>query len=662
MGSPAFPLEMAPRMNSLTLYESVYNSTTVAPYNALTRDSVMPYRLSLLPRLLNFTLAAYATLAAPVVLAQRPAQPHAFTVGGNQFLLDGKPYQVISGEMHYPRVPREYWRDRLHKARVMGLNTITTYAFWNLHEPQPGVYDFSGQYDIAEYIREAQAEGLHVIFRPGPYVCAEWELGGYPSWLLKDRSLVLRSTDPKYNAAVEGWFARLGKEIEPLLAKNGGPIIAVQVENEYGALGESKDYLAQVKQQIVKAGMGDALLFTSNQPADTAKGSLPELPTVINFGTGNAQKSFEKLDELRPDGPRMTGEFWAGWFDKWGEQHHETDGMKEAAEFRWMLERGYSVSLYMFHGGTTFGWMNGADSHTGTDYHPDTTSYDYDAPLDESGRPRYKFDLFRKIIADVTHVAPATLPKQRPLVNFPIAARMLSASLWRNLPTPVNSKMPLAFEDLNQSFGYVLYRTGLDEGDGGKLALNGLHDYAQIYVDQQLVGTLDRRNGEQTLDLPRQSRAGTLDILVENTGRVNYSAAIRGERAGLTADVTLDGRELKGWEIFPLPMDKLSTLRLLPEPCTGPCFFQARMTVKQATDTYLDTRGLHKGQLWLGEHNLGRFWTSEGPEFTLYAPGPWLTTGTTKVTFFDLRGDDSDRLSTTAKAIFGATKTTRENQ
>jgi beta-galactosidase len=607
-------------------------------------------------------LAAYFGVSATCAHAQSVPLvnniSHTFTVGGNQFLMDGKPFQVISGEMHYPRVPRAYWPDRFRKARAMGLNTITTYVFWNVHEPRPGVYDFSGQNDIAEFIREAQAEGLNVIVRPGPYICGEWELGGYPSWLLKDRSLVLRSSDPKYTAAVHTWLMRLGQEIKPLLAKNGGPIIAVQLENEYGSFGDDKAYLENLKSDLIASGMGDALLYTADGAAQLPKGSLPELPAVINFGTGDAEKSFAKLEALRPDGPRMSGEYWAGWFDHWGDKHHATDGNREAAELRWMLTRGYSVSMYMFHGGTSFGWMNGANSD-GHNFQPDTTSYDYDAPLDEKGEPRAKFETFRKVIAEVTGKTPPPLPKLVPPAVFPIAPQMLSASLWRNLPTPVNSKTPLTFEDLDQSYGYVLYRTGLDEGDGGKLVLEGLHDYAQIYVDQQLVGTLDRRLGTTSLDIPKQTHAATLDILVENSGRVNYTAVIRTERKGLTGSVTLDGNPPKSWEIYSLPMDNLATLRFLPEPCAGPCFFQTEMQVKQPADTYLDTRGLHKGMAWIGTQPLGRFW-SIGPQNALYTPGPWLQPGANSITFFDLMGDATDRLKTVTEPIFGATTSVRE--
>jgi beta-galactosidase len=612
------------------------------------------------------TVVASALLLAMTgggkALSQSVSSPrHTFTVSGKQFLADGKPYQIVSGEMHYPRVPRADWPDRFQKAKAMGLNTITTYVFWNVHEPRPGVYDFSGQNDVAEYLREAQAAGLNVILRPGPYVCAEWELGGYPSWLLKDPTLVLRSTDPRYTAAVHRWFQRLGQEIQPLLLKNGGPIIAVQLENEYGSFGDDKAYLEGLKQELIASGMGDTLLYTADGADQIPKGSLPELPAVINFGTGDAAKSFATLERLRPDGPRMSGEYWAGWFDHWGSKHHETDGNEEAAELRWMLGRGYSVSMYMFHGGTSFGWMNGANS-SGKDYQPDTTSYDYDAPLDERGEPRAKFFAFRTAIAETTGAMPAPLPPPTHAASFPIATETRSASLWRNLPTPIPSKKLLSFEDLGQSYGYVLYRTGLNEGQAGKLVLDGLHDYAQVYVDQQLVGTLDRRLGTNMLDLPARANAATLDILVENSGRVNYTSAIRNERKGILGGVTLAGKPLEGWEIYSLPMDNLDkpgTLRFLPEPCEGPCFYQTAINATDPADTYIDTQALHKGMLWLGSHALGRFW-SIGPQYTLYAPGAWLRRGSNAIIFFDLRGTPGDRVRSVAEPIFGATVSTRD--
>jgi beta-galactosidase len=608
--------------------------------------------------LFHLAVCGAALLAAVAAASAQSATPHTFGVSGAQFLLDGKPYQVISGEMHYPRVPRAYWRDRFRKARAMGLNTITTYAFWNVHEPRPGVYDFSGQNDIAEYIREAQQEGLHVILRPGPYVCAEWELGGYPSWLLKDRGMVLRGNDPKYIAAMQSWFARLGKEIEPLLLRNGGPIIAIQVENEYGSFGDDQAYMQAVKSALQQSGMGADVLYTADGPSELPKGAIPGLPAVINFGTGDAEKSFAKLATLRPDGPRMSGEYWAGWFDHWGEKHHETDGTREAAELEWMLRHGYSVSMYMFHGGTSFGWMNGANSD-GKNFEPDTTSYDYDAPLDEQGTPRQKFYAFRDVIARATGQTPAALPAAAAPRAFAIAPRAETASLWRNLPRPTDSKTLLTMEDMDQSYGYVLYRTGIDEGDGGELVLDGLHDYAQVYVDQKLVGTLDRRLGASRLTVPVMTKAATLDILVENSGRVNYTKVIRGERKGLTGAVTLGGKEPKHWEIYSLPMDDLTKLRFLPESCEGPCFYRTEMTVPAAADTYLDTRGVHKGEVWLNQRPLGRFW-SIGPQYALFTPAPWMNAGRNEVVYFDLMGTPADVLKSVVKPIFGTTTSQRD--
>jgi beta-galactosidase len=577
---------------------------------------------------------------------------HTFAVSGGQFLLDGKPYQIISGEMHYPRVPREYWRDRFRKARAMGLNTITTYVFWNLHEPRPGVYDFSGQNDVAEYIREAQQEGLNVILRPGPYVCAEWELGGYPSWLLKDRSLVLRSTDPKYLAAVDQWFTRLGKEITPLLLRNGGPIIAVQVENEYGSFGDDHAYMESVRSALQKNGLAADVLYTADGPEQVPKGSFSDLPAVINFGSGEAERSFAILKSLRPKGPFMSGEYWAGWFDHWGEKHHTTDAQREASEVEWMLRNGYSVSMYMFHGGTSFGWMNGANSD-GKNYEPDSTSYDYDAPLDESGQPTKKYYVMRDAIASVTGRSLPDVPPAAPAREFSFSNKMESASLWNNLPKAVESATLLTMEDLDQSYGYILYRTEFAAGEGGELAIDGLHDYAQVYVDQKLAGTLDRRLNTSHLILPIAKTAATLDILVENTGRVNFTKVIRGERKGITGSVTLGGKLPNHWQIYSLPMDKLENLHFSSEGCEGPCFYRVALNVPGIADTFIDTHSVHKGETWINSRPLGRFW-STGPQFTLFTPGPWLHAGQNEVLFFDLMGSSNVALRSVSQADYGS--------
>lgn len=603
-----------------------------------------------------FVFAVCFSIASAESADVKPAM-HSFSVAGHDFLYDGKPYQIISGEMHYPRIPRADWRDRFRKARAMGLNAITTYVFWNVHEPRPGVFDFSGQNDVAEYIREAQQEGLNVILRPGPYVCAEWEFGGYPSWLLKDSSVKLRSDDPKFLAAMDAWFARLGQEIRPLLLRNGGPIIAIQVENEYGSFGADHGYMEAVKSALIKNGMDADVLYTADGAEELPKGALPELPAVINFGAGDAKSSFATLETLRPDGPRMSGEYWAGWFDHWGGKHFSSDGDSEKSELEWMLRQGYSVSIYMFDGGTNFGWMNGANSN-GTDYKPDTTSYDYDAPVDERGAPRQKYFDFRTVIGEVTRRELPPVPQTPATMRFQMGPTE-SASLWSNLTRPVDSETPLTMEELGQSYGYILYRTSLQAGDGGDLVVNGLHDYAQIYIDQKLVGTLDRRLGTSHLQLPQGGPAVTLDILVENSGRVNYTAVIQGERKGITGTVTLAGNAIKGWHIYSLPMDDLSKIHFAPGACDGPCFYRSEMMVPSAADTYLDTRGASKGEAWLNGHALGRFW-NVGPQFTLYTPGAWLKEGKNEVVFFDLNGTRHDGVTSVSSPVFGATTTQRD--
>lgn len=443
---------------------------------------------------------------------------------------------------------------------------------------------------------------------------------------------------------------RLGKEIAPLLLKNGGPIIAIQVENEYGSFGDDHAYMEAVKSALLSSGMGADVLYTADGPEQIPKGSLPELPAVINFGGGDAKAAFATLQTLRPDGPRMSGEYWAGWFDHWDEKHHETDGNREAAELEWMLRQGFSVSMYMFHGGTSFGWMNGANSN-GTNFEPDTTSYDYDAPLDEQGKPRQKFFAFRDAIAKVTGSALPPVPPDTPTHTFPIDSRLESASLWSNLPEPVSASTPLTMEDLNQSYGYVLYRTELSAGESGELSLEGLHDYAQIYIDQKLIGTLDRRIATTRLRLPQMSKASALDILVENSGRVNFTKVIRTERKGLTGAVMLAGKELQGWKIYSLPMDDLGKLKFHSEPCAGPCFYRTQMTVTTPSDTFLDTRALHKGEVWINYRPLGRFW-SIGPQDALLLPGPWLKAGSNEVTWFDLIGDDTRNVTSVNAPIF----------
>jgi len=563
------------------------------------------------------------------------APDHHFGIEGDHFVLDGKPFQIISGEMHYARIPREYWRDRLKKARAMGLNTVSTYVFWNVHEPKPGVYDFSGSLDVAAFVRMAQEEGLYVILRPGPYSCAEWDLGGYPAWLLADPDIVLRSTDEKFMRPAERWLARLGRELAPLQITRGGPILAVQVENEYGSFGDDKAYLKRVRDALENAGFTKSLLFTADGGDELAAGTLPDVHAAINFGPGDAKTEFPKLQKFRPGRPVLNSEYWDGWFDHWGEKHQVTDAKQQADEVDWILAQGYSINFYMVHGGTSFGFMSGANWDD-NNYEPDVTSYDYDCALSESGALTPKYFAFRDVIAK--HRPGGTMPDPPaplPVMEVPEFDLHESALLWSNLPAAISLESPRSMETLGQSYGYILYRTKVRARVTGELQIRELRSYAQVFLNGKLVGTLDRRKKQNRVQV-EASADSQLDILVEGTGRINFGAELRNERQGINGTVTLAGKELSGWQIFPLPMDDLSKLQfhgLLKNAPVGPAFYRGHFDLKDTGDTFLDTRGWGKGAVWINGHALGRFWNL-GPQQTLYVPAPWLQKGNNEIVVF----------------------------
>ncbi len=537
--------------------------------------------------------------------------------------------------MEYARIPRAYWKDRLQKARAMGLNTIATYVYWNLHEPQPGVYNFEGDKDGAAFVREAQQQGLFVILRPGPYICTEWDFGGFPAWLLKGHSMVVRSRDADFLAATARWLDRLGSELGPLQVEEGGPILMVQVENEYGSFGKDHEYMQQMHDQLKHAGFTRAVLYTADGPEETPDVCLPDLPSGINFGPGKAQKGFELLRSYGRRGPFFASEYWAGWFDFWGEKYTVTKAQDQAADIEWMLRQGYSINIYMFHGGTTFGWMNGANSK-GEDYRPFITSYDYDSALDESGRPTPKYDLFRETIQRVTQTIPPAIPVTPAPIRIAPFRLGQSASLWQHLPQPVRSNVPLSMEDVGQAYGYILYRTHISGPTSASLAFDVLHDYAQVYVDGKLAGSLDRRLRQTHLALHVTAEKAQLDVLVENTGRVNFGLALRGERKGILGGVTFDGRPVLDWQIYPLPMENPGELTYTDSDAEGPSFYRGAFSIAEPADTFLDTSAFGKGMVWLNGRALGRVWDI-GPQKTLYIPGPWLLKGLNDVIVFDLK-------------------------
>lgn len=571
--------------------------------------------------------------------AQRSSVPGSFKVAGDHFELNGKPFLVVSGEIHYARIPREYWRQRMQMAKAMGLNTLATYVFWNVHEPKPGVYDFTGNSDLKAFLKMAQEEHLWVLLRAGPYSCAEWEFGGFPAWLLKDpkMSTALRANDPAFMEPAGRWIRRLGQEVGSMQIENGGPVIATQIENEYGNFSNDHAYMTAMHDIFVQAGFTKSLLYTVDPSKSLAQGEIEGIYSGVNFGTGNAAHGLDALAKERPGQPLFSTEYWPGWFDLWGHPHETRPIAPQLQDLETMFQRGASVNIYMFHGGTSFGQMAGASQSTGA-YRGNVTSYDYDAPLDEAGHPTAKFTAYRDVILKYTHEKPLPIPATAPVIAVPGIAVANPASLWGQLPKPVHSEQPLTMEQVDQSYGYILYRKQLPAAvHGDALKLDHLYDFAIVYINGKQIGTLDRHYHQDSITLNTDGPA-RLDILVENTGRLNSTKAMRDERKGMRGAM-LGDKPLLGWDIYSLPMDGKKVLTQLvskeANAWNEPHFAYGSFELKQTSDTFLDVRPLGKGLIWINGHPLGRFWNI-GPQDTLYIPGPWLKKGTNEVAVFDL--------------------------
>lgn len=564
---------------------------------------------------------------------------HQFSLGDSSFLLDGKPFQMISGEIHYTRVPREAWRRRMRMAKAMGLNTIGTYVFWNVHEPEKGVFDFSGNNDVAAFVRTAQEEGLWVVLRPSPYVCAEWEFGGYPYWLEKEPGLVVRSKEKSYLAEYQKYIREVGRQLAPLQVNHGGNILLVQIENEYGSYGSDTEYLDINRRMFVEAGF-DGLLYTCDPAPDVARGRLPGLLPAVN-GIDKPER-VKKLVNANHEGkgPYYIAEWYPAWFDWWGTPHHTVPAAAYAGRLDSVLAAGISINMYMFHGGTTRGFMNGANFNDRKPYEPQVSSYDYDAPLDEAGNPTAKFWAFRNVIQ-------RHLPMGVVLPEVPSASRAVTvhdvhwvgeSSLFNLLPSPVRSDKPLSFEDLNQAYGFVLYRTAIS-GPGGRgvLKIDGLRDFGIVFVNGSRVGVMDRRLKQDSLVLSLPAGQVRLDILVENLGRINFGPYLLKNRKGLVGNVAWQQRDLTGWEQYSLPFrhPESAALREADDPAGVPLVRKGVFRMETVGDTYLDMREWGKGCVWVNGHNLGRYWRV-GPQQTIYVPAEWLKKGDNEVVVFEL--------------------------
>ena len=569
----------------------------------------------------------------------------AFTTGSGEFLLNGEPFKILAGGIHYFRCIPEYWEDRLRKLKAMGLNTVETYIAWNLHEPQPGNYRFDGELDLATFVTTAHDLGLYVILRPGPYICSERDLGGLPSWLLKDPDMRLRCMYGPYIEAVDRYFDELFDRLVELQFSRGGPVIAMQVENEYGSYGNDAAYIRYLRDGMQARGM-DVLYFSADGPSDTMLqgGSLPDLLKTVNFGSNSAE-AFAKLREYQPEQPLMCTEYWLGWFDHWGEEHHVRSAEEAAAELDEVLGAGSAI-LYMLYGGTNFGFFNGANHNQPAweernGYQPTITSYDFDAPVSEAGDITPKFHAFREVLSKYTEIPYVPLPEPAPKLALGQVRLPESIGLWdalAALSSPVDSTVPLPMEMLDQDYGFILYRTTISgPREEGELTLRNVADRAQIFLDGNHLGVLDRMHSKEKIKFAVPPEGATLEILVENMGRVNYGVEMH-DHKGITEGVVFWNQFLYHWTIWPLPLADLGGLSFADSSETGgPRFFRGSFTVDEALDTFLALPGWTKGACWVNGFNLGRYWEI-GPQKTLYVPGPRLKQGINELIIFELHG------------------------
>ncbi len=622
----------------------------------------------------QMALAALMTLMPATGFAAQ--KPGTFTTGDKTFLLNGQPFIVKAAEVHYPRIPRPYWEHRIQMCKALGMNAVCIYIFWNIHEQREGQFDFTGNNDVAEFCRLAQKNGLYVIVRPGPYVCAEWEMGGLPWWLLKKKDIRLRERDPYFMERVKIFEEKVGEQLKPLTIQNGGPIIMVQVENEYGSYGEDKPYVSEIRDCLRGIYGKELSLFQCDWSSNFEKNGLDDLTWTMNFGTGaNIDQQFRRLGELRPNAPKMCSEFWSGWFDKWGARH-ETRPAKDMVEgMDEMLSKGISFSLYMTHGGTSFGHWAGANS---PGFAPDVTSYDYDAPINEYGKDTPKFWELRKMMEKYNDgkKMPAVPKAPMPIITVPKFELKEFAPFMAAMTKPVNGA-PKTFEEMDMGWGTMMYSTRLPEITSQSVLSGEFHDFAQVFIDNKYIGKIDRVKNEKSLTIPAVKKGAELIIIVEGMGRINFGRAIK-DFKGIVGNVTLttetDDVEMvltpKNWMNVAIPDDYQTAVKTLDmvkgvndQVAAGkvkgsvpalaftqgyegskklsdimkPGYHRGYFTLKKVGDTFLNFETWGKGQVYVNGHAMGRIW-SIGPQQTLYVPGCWLKKGKNEIIVLDIVG------------------------
>ena len=589
-----------------------------------------------------------ALLFAGLMLCQPAAaqKPGTFEAGKGTFVLNGEPFVVKAAEIHYPRIPREYWDHRIKMCKALGMNTVCIYIFWNIHEQREGEFDFTGNNDIAAFCKLAQKNGMYVIVRPGPYVCAEWEMGGLPWWLLKKKDIRLREQDPYFMERVKIFEEKVGEQLAGLTIQKGGPIIMVQVENEYGSYGEDKPYVSAIRDCLRGIYGKELALFQCDWSSNFTKNGLDDLVWTMNFGTGShIDNQFRHLKQLRPDSPLMCSEFWSGWFDKWGARHETRPAKDMVAGLDEMLSKGISFSLYMTHGGTSFGHWAGANS---PGFQPDVTSYDYDAPINEYGHATPKYHELRNMMQKYSDKKLPSVPKPiAPIITIPEFKLTEFAPLANGADKTVDSKDTKTFEDLDMGWGTVVYTVELPETKVGGTLVADVHDFAQYFINGEYVGKTDRVKNERAITIPATKKGDKLQIIVEGMGRINFGRAIK-DFKGIVGDMKLTSEEnghevtwnLKNWSMTTIPDDYQTAVKAFEKNTDKKGtrgYYRGYFNLKKVGDTFLNFETWGKGQVYVNGHAMGRIWYI-GPQQTLFIPGCWLKKGKNEIIVLDVVG------------------------
>lgn len=594
-------------------------------------------------------------------------------IKNKKFYMDSKPFDIYSGAMHYFRTVPEYWEDRLTKLKAAGFNTVETYVCWNLHEKKPGEFDFSGILDIEKYLEIAQKVGLYAIVRPGPYICAEWDFGGLPAWLLKDKNMQIRCMYPDYLKCVERFYKELLARLVPHLESHGGNIIAMQVENEYGSYGNDKDYLRYVEKLTRDCGV-DCLLFTSDGNTNNmiSGGSLPDIYKVLNFGS-RSRTAFNVLKGFENDGPNMCGEFWCGWFDHWRDKHHTRNSLEIVNEIKGFIDNGASFNMYMFHGGTNFGFTAGANHNQGHGYEPTVTSYDYCAMLTEWGDYTPAYHAVRKLLCEKQGIEPPELPESPKLQSIGKVELTETASLFENLDN-IGEKhhvpVPEGMEYFGQNFGLIYYETTLKgKYNASPMYVKNVHDFAEVYFDGEKKTSIDRTlytvEGKTTLKdvifkkkkgesspflMPALSGERKIGVLVDTMGRVNYGENML-DRKGIS-DIYLGIQRLMNYDVWTLPLDNLDKLKYSSSVKKDePVFLKGSFKTDSKADCFVHLDGFNRGCVYINGFNLGRFW-KVGPQKSLYIPGTLLK-DENEIIVFNIGGYSKPTVSITDKHNLG---------